>query len=189
MCRNNVDCQGEHSTPALPLALLIEKAKSGDRYSLEMLLVSEQAFITRQIAKLVPRDSLDDVAQEVVMRVIKALPQYQEKGSFKWWLRKIISRACLDFWRKERKQVRLTKDYLADHNLSKISFSDKVLLEELESFLSELSSEDRLVFTMAYLEDLSHADISELLGISLAATKVRCFRLRKKIRAKFKYEK
>ncbi len=166
---------------------VIEKARNGDRDSFEYLASQHLSFISREIAKVCPANSIEDVAQEVLIRLYQSLPNYEESGSFSWWLRKIISRACLDFWRSRRRHERICREY-ADNLMADDKHTtggDAALLADLDAFLIELSADDRLVFTLAFLDDLPHREVADLLGITLTATKVRCFRLKQKVRRWF----
>jgi RNA polymerase sigma-70 factor, ECF subfamily len=169
------------------MGALIQKAGRGDRNSFEVLAAQYLRFISREIAKVCPTDALSDVGQEVLLRLYQALPKYHHKGSFQWWLKKIISRACLDYWRNERRVERISERYLeTSAGQAALPADDNLLLEELGAFLQTLSADDRVVFNFAFLEDLPHKEVAELLGISQAAVRVRCFRLKRKARKWFK---
>ena len=167
-------------------AAIIEKARNGDSNAFELLISPQLDFISREIAKFVPPANLQDVAQEVLLRVFLALPGYQERGTFRWWLKKIVSRACLDFWRHERRQE-LTARAAGDEQTTEteVDSAQAAANTDLRRFLATLSADDRLVFTLAFLDDRPRREISELLGLSLTAVKVRCFRLRGKAKMWF----
>lgn len=168
---------------------IIKLAQQGDSQSFEQLIRQYLPFISREVSKLCPSYALEDVSQEILIRTFKALPRYKHNGSFRWWLKKIASRACLDFWRHTRKGEHAIKElasktFEVDHK----SEENRIIIADLERFLSALSAKNRVIFTLAFLDDCSHREIADLLGISLAAIKVRCFRLKKQAMDSFIYE-
>ena len=84
----------------------IRSAGQGDRDAFEWLVRRHLGFISREISKHCPASDLQDVAQETLIRVYQALPAYHHADSFLWWLKKITTRACLDYWRKTRRAQR-----------------------------------------------------------------------------------
>ena len=172
------------------LRAAVRKAQRGDRGEFERIIKAHLSFISREISKLVPRDALEDVAQEVCTRIFRALPRYAERGSFRWWVKRIIGRACLDYWRVERRQERSTRACAAaplaeDRGVREPA---REVLADLERFLAVLSPADRLVFVLVFLDDRPQRDAAHQLGLSLAALKVRCFRLRRRAKEWFAYE-
>lgn len=168
------------------IALLVEDAKSGNCQALEDLILEHRSFLSREIAKLCPQDALEDVAQEVLIRLYQGLPRYKESGSFRWWLKAIVSRTCLDYWRKVRSSQRIAAAYVHSNiSLSCETNSDADITKDLHAFLSPLSAPDRIIFTLVFLEERTHMEVAELLGMSRAAIKVRCFRLKQKARGWF----
>lgn len=177
-------CAGDEDNQ---ISNLIKRAQQGDNQAFEDLISRYLSFLSREIAKLCPVDSLHDVAQEVLIRVHRALPSYNEEGSFRWWFKKIISRACLDYWRNVRHRERTINAYVMtlDHDVMRCGGGNREALMDLERFYATLSADDRAIFTLAFLDDRPQREIAELLGISLAATKLRCFRLKQKARQWF----
>ena len=122
----------------------------------------------------------------MLLRVHQGLSSYREKGSFRWWLKRIITRACLDFWRSARRNERIWKAAAEQtDDIADCGHSSNTVLRDLKRFLTVLSAEDRLVFTLVFLEDRPHREVAELMSISVAAVKVRSFRLRRKAKEWF----
>lgn len=157
----------------------INKAQQGNQDSFEYIMKRHLKFISREIAKFCPRNAIEDVAQEVLIRAYQALPRYKEGGTFCWWLKKITSRACMDYWRSTKRSQKIANTYALERK-NDVFVPEETLLCDLDLFMAQLSAEERMVFTMACLEDLPQNEIASLLGLSLVATKVRCFRLRRK---------
>src|SRR5689334_6056716 len=71
-------------------AVLVERAKAGDRTAFEMLVVKYQRRIERLIGRMVRDvDLVPDIAQETFIRAYRALPQFRGDSAFYTWLYRI----------------------------------------------------------------------------------------------------
>jgi RNA polymerase sigma-70 factor (ECF subfamily) len=176
-------------------AEVVHQVVSGDVNAFERLLKRYEAHVVRIVKKHIPFDKVEEVAQDVFVRVYQSLPNFKGDDSFKQWLSTITIRACYDFWRKhyryreipvsslsEKHQVWLAKATAVRSSQSfDESDSQKEAREILDWALDRLSPEDRMVLELVYLEGYSVKEAANLLGWSTAKVKVRSFRSRKKL--------
>jgi RNA polymerase sigma factor (sigma-70 family) len=124
------------------------------------------------------RDSAQEVLQEGFIKVFEKLEAFDHKGSFEGWIRRIIANTAIDTIRKSKKNPFLTDD----DNDFKLGASDPMIeIEEMEltdikaqfalEAIQKLSPAYRTVFSLFVLEDYSHKEISEILGISEGTSK------------------
>lgn len=124
------------------------------------------------------RDSAQEVLQEGFIKVFEKLEAFDHKGSFEGWIRRIIANTAIDNIRKSKKNPFLTDD----DNDFKLGASDPMIeAEEMEltdikaqfalEAIQMLSPAYRTVFSLFVLEDYSHKEISEMLGISEGTSK------------------
>ena len=124
------------------------------------------------------RDSAQEVLQEGFIKVFEKLAAFDYKGSFEGWIRRIIANTAIDAIRKSKKDP-----YLTDNdNDFKLGASDPMVEREDLEFtdlkaeiameaIQKLSPAYRAVFNLFVLEDYSHKEIAELLGISEGTSK------------------
>lgn len=124
------------------------------------------------------RDSAQEVLQEGFIKVFEKLGAFDYKGSFEGWIRRIIANTAIDAIRKSKKDP-----YLTDNdNDFKLGASDPMVEQEDIEFadlkaeiameaIQKLSPAYRAVFNLYVLEDYSHKEIGELLGISEGTSK------------------
>lgn len=133
------------------------------------------AVCTRYISD---RDSAQEVLQEGFIKVFEKLGAFDFKGSFEGWIRRIIANTAIDAIRKSKKDPYLTDD----DNDFKLGASDPMVEKEELEFINlkaeialeaiqKLSPGYRAVFNLYVLEDYSHKEIGELLGISEGTSK------------------
>ncbi|TNF49569.1 MAG: RNA polymerase sigma factor [Bacteroidetes bacterium] len=124
------------------------------------------------------RDTAQEVLQEGFIKVFEKLGAFDYKGSFEGWIRRIIANTAIDSIRKSKKDP-----YLTDNdNDFKLGAEDEIeMREELEitdikaeiamEAIQKLSPAYRAVFNLYVLEEYSHKEIAEILGISEGTSK------------------
>ncbi len=134
------------------------------------------------------KQELEDLTQDIFLKIWKGLPTFREDAPFEHWCMKIIVRTCYDFLRKNRK--RRENEVLAGESTSlletkKADFPDsrrKEAWEVVHHLLSQLNEKDRTVVTLLDLEERSVKEIAQLTGWSESNVKVRAHRARKKMK-------
>lgn len=166
--------------------LLVRAALAGDDEAFTELVRRHKRRVFSIVAKFVRNNyELDDICQEIFIKVYQNLKSYRADAPFEHWLSKISVNACYDAMRRQRR----TKD---DVPLDDIACSlGAPAVEEssgneawrvLRPALAQLRPEDRLVITLLNLEERSINEISALTGWSESKVKVRAFRARKELR-------
>jgi RNA polymerase sigma-70 factor, ECF subfamily len=137
-----------------------------------------------------------DLAQESFIRAYTALKTYRAEMPFGGWLRSIVINLCYDeLRRRKRRPEELVGDFGAPevqwmHLVNEASPEDLVgdAEERQEAhdlahrLLDTLRPEDRMVMVMKESEDMSVAEIADILGWSEAKVKIRAFRARQALR-------
>jgi RNA polymerase sigma-70 factor (ECF subfamily) len=131
-------------------------------------------------------DDLDDICQDVFIKIYENLGNFRGDAPFEHWLSRITIRTCYDALRsrkKEKGNVPLESiHYSLEDSAIGINQAAEVALNFLELALAQLRPEDRLVITLLELEEKSIREIAEMTGWSQANVKVRAFRARKKLK-------
>jgi RNA polymerase sigma-70 factor (ECF subfamily) len=123
------------------------------------------------------RDEADELVQQGFIKLYKNLGRYEFKGSFDGWIRRIFVNTAIDYIRKNKKKPLLLGEdaHLDAFNTDKETNAiDKV--EELDPKLvmkaiAKLSPAYKMVFNLYVIEDYSHKEIAEMLGISVGTSK------------------
>src|SRR5690606_9659528 len=134
------------------------------------------------------RDLAEDVMIEGFMKIFEKLAQFEKKGSFEGWMKKVMVRDALMALRKNKKlmlEVTLdTQDEIQGHHYE---FKD-MEAEELMEMIHELPLGYRTVFNLYAVEGYSHAEISGLLGISENTSKSQLSRARGLLKQKLAHQ-
>lgn len=129
-------------------------------------------------------DMAEDVMIEGFMRIFDKLPQYEEKGSFEGWMKKVIVRESLMALRKNKNLM--LEIALDNHEEAKGTHYEINEMEagELMEMIHELPLGYRTVFNLYAIEGYAHAEIGELLGISENTSKSQLSRARNLLKQK-----
>lgn len=173
---------------------LIKAIQAGDHQAFESLVRRYQ----RQVANLIyvtmgSRDDVDDIAQEVFIRVYRSLPRFKFNASFFSWIYKITVNLCIDEIRKRKIRKVLSLDFLTEDTLEKsrknqdhVMPSDSLLTDErrqvVQSALQRLKPEHKEILVLREYNNLGYSEIAETLDISLEAVKSRIFRARSELK-------
>lgn len=161
---------------------------------------SERIYATAMRITRHHHDS-EEVLQEVLLLLAKKLDTFKSDAKFSTWLYRVTMNACYGHLRTEMKHdkdISLENYAPYDNNGSlggKVKSKEwsnnpylilyrKEALEIIEHAISELPEKYRVVFHLKDIEQLSHEEISEILGISVGGVKSRLHRARLFVRDK-----
>jgi RNA polymerase sigma factor (sigma-70 family) len=127
------------------------------------------------------RMEAEDVLQMGFVKVFKSISTFQG-GSFEGWMKRIFIRESINQYHSRRRKP---LDFVDDHTPALLNYSDgftEVLSSlssaEILKMLSEISEGSRIVFQLFAIEGYSHAEIAEMLGISIGTSKSQYSRAR-----------
>jgi RNA polymerase sigma-70 factor (ECF subfamily) len=171
----------------------IERAKSGDDAAFNQVLLAYRKRIMGTIARLIGRpEDVEDVAQEVFLRLYYSLDQLRTPEVFEPWLHRLTVNASYDYLRKQRRRH---ESRMADLSEQQVMMADataggKASHEELrhvqakelvDALLEGLSAEDRILLKLKEVEGLSLKELEKIYRVKENALKVRLFRARQRV--------
>lgn len=140
------------------------------------------------VAKRVPTSDVDDVVQEVFLRMQRGLGTLREEERFGPWVYQVARSAIVDHHRARARHP------IADGAEQPEPAADEgdvtadleaLLSQYVAPFVAMLPSPYREALTLTELEGISQREAAEMLGISVSGMKSRVQRGREKLRALF----
>jgi len=132
-------------------------------------------------------DEAKDILQDGFIKVFMTLEQFNHKGSFEGWVRRIMVNTALEKFRDKNylfavnmEQGYESRDKEYDHILSELAAKD------LLKMVQELSPQYRMVFNLYAIEGYSHKEICEMLNIKEGTSKSNLSRAREILKEKIK---
>jgi RNA polymerase sigma-70 factor (ECF subfamily) len=125
-------------------------------------------FVWRSAANRgVPRAALDDVVQEVFIVIHRKLPEFEGRSSLRTWIAAIVRRVIADYVKKRGNQPagdeRLEREPASELAPSE-QLERKAAAQLLDALLAKMSEEQREVFLLHEIEQMSGTEIADLTG-------------------------
>ena len=162
---------------------LIRQTLAGQTECFAVLMERHLGVVRRRIGSLVRNTTdLDDVIQEVLVKVWRHLSQYRSEASFRTWMTSVAINETVQFYRTQQRRP-VCQPYDLDTFASR-SDSPHQALARLEtdaairSAVAALPAKYRQVLTLRHLEQLSVRDTAQRTQSSIPAVKARLFRAR-----------
>jgi RNA polymerase sigma-70 factor (ECF subfamily) len=128
-------------------------------------------------------DDAQEVLQESFIKIYKHCGQYSLDRPLAAWIKTIVINTALTYIRKNYKfELHESDDYFDEQNEPVFDEEDKEMIKrQLLAFLTKLPDGYRTVFNLFVLENLTHKEISEHLGISESTSKTQYFKAKRMI--------
>ncbi len=172
---------------------LIEKAREGDDGAFNQVVQAYRRRILGTISRLISRrEDVEDVGQEVFLRLYYSLDQLREPEMFEPWLYRLTVNAAYDYLRrqKRRPEARMAdlseqQVVVADASASTLAQTEENrkgrIREFVHALLGGVSEEDRILLTLKEVEGLSLKQLEAIYKVNENALKVRLFRARQRV--------
>ena len=147
----------------------LRKALDGDNTATEWIYRKHVRYLSALCSRYITEDEdIRDVLQESFIKIFTSLDRfrYRGEGSLKAWMAKITLNETLKF---VRNNSRLPIDSIDDKDMN-IADGNSMETEDiptdvLHQFIRELPDGYRTVFNLYVIDDKSHKEIAQLLGI------------------------
>ena len=172
---------------------LIERARSGDDSAFNQVVQAYRKRILGTIARLIGRpEDVEDVGQEVFLRLYFSLDQLRTAEVFEPWLYRLTVNAAYDYLRRQRRRHESRMSDLSEQQvmMADAAAGGKVNVEEtrrtkiretVDDLLGKISEEDRILLTLKEVEGLSLKELEKIYHVNENALKVRLFRARQRV--------
>ena len=172
---------------------LIQRAREGDDAAFNLVIQAYRKRILGTIARLIGRpEDVEDVGQEVFLRLYFSLDQLRTPEVFEPWLYRLTVNAAYDYMRKQRRRH---ESRMADLSEQQVLLADaaagtlrgneqnrrKQIQETVQALLSAVPEQDRILLMLKEVEGLSLKELERIYKVNENAIKVRLFRARQRV--------
>jgi RNA polymerase sigma-70 factor (ECF subfamily) len=172
---------------------LIQRARGGDDAAFNQIVQAYRKRILGTIARLIGRpEDVEDVGQEVFLRLYFSLDQLRTPEVFEPWLYRLTVNAAYDYLRRQRRRSEARMSDLSEQQvlMADAAAGGRVRDEEqkktqvrelVQSLLTTVSEEDRILLTLKEVDGLSLKELEKIYQVKENALKVRLFRARQRV--------
>jgi len=175
---------------------LVCAACEGDKEALQMLLKANWGWLKGLVYSVLGgAQDLDDVMQEICLRVIQRIRTLREPERFRGWLAVLARREAISHCRSRRpKAISLDGSPLPEHADDDVDdpaedLERKELYGRVLEAVRALPEKYREVFMLAHSGELTYAQIAEVLDVPITTMQIRLVRARQMIRSQINGEK
>jgi RNA polymerase sigma-70 factor (ECF subfamily) len=168
---------------------LITESKNGNTEAFgEIVTMFRQPLFRLAFRLLCDTDDAKDAVQDAFVRAWVSIKRYDPRYGFVPWLYRIAVRVCYDRMRTRKRRVTgaLAAEYADTAPDAEAELARRELRDTIMTLTRGLSPKQRLVFTLADLEDLSTGEIRDATGLSPSSIKSNLYLARQHIRMKLK---
>jgi RNA polymerase sigma-70 factor (ECF subfamily) len=174
-------------------ATLIERARNGDDAAFNEIVVASRRRVLGTIARLIGRrEDVEDVGQQVFLRLYLSLDQLRTPDVFDPWLYRLTVNAAYDYLRRQRRrnemrmadlpeQVVMSADAAAGGKREHEEAEKARTREYVQGLLASVSEADRSLLILKEVEGLSLKELEKVYHVKENALKVRLFRARQRV--------
>lgn len=169
--------------------ITLTRARRGDHRAFAELVRRYQrpvyAVLGRILAGVASRAEVDELAQEVFLRVFRALPGFEPRGpgSLTGWVLTIAGRLAIDELRRQRVTGGGDADRLESPGPGADAGAAQVQLSaSLVRALATLTPDQRAAFVLRVFHELDYDDIARALDVDVGTVKSRLSRARAVLR-------
>lgn len=162
-------------------AELVTRCLDGDRDAQRQFVQRYQQMIFALCYRMLGSyEDAEDVAQESLVRAVRALDRWDSQRPMKPWLLTITANRCRTALMKRSKKP-IPTDYPLEPGIVDVNPGRVDLAEELDRALETLQPEHRECFLLFHEHDLNCAEVGEVLGHPEGTIKTWLHRTRKKL--------
>ena len=176
---------------------LMRLVSGGDATAFEQLVERHQALVAGTVARMLGSNSdVEDIAQQVFIRVWKSAGRYVARAKFTTWLLKITRNLVFNEMRRAKRhphlpvQIEPEADEIPLKDEATATPDATLLQAELQAAIEKaitlLPETQRMAIVLRRYEELSYEEIADVLDLSVPAIKSLLFRARTELRARLK---
>jgi RNA polymerase sigma-70 factor (ECF subfamily) len=176
---------------------LMQVVATGDMQAFERLVERHQALVAGTIGRMLGNNSdVEDIAQQVFVRVWKSANRYVPRAKFTTWLLKITRNLVFNELRRRKRHALTPLQSEPDGDEMQLKDThgqtpDASLLEgelqgAIETAIAALPETQRMAVILRRYEELSYDEIADVLDQSVPAVKSLLFRARTELRERLR---
>lgn len=166
---------------------LIERCRTGDDTAFSELVDRYKDLVFAVVYRMTSdRTQVDDLAQEVFLKVHRGLPYFRGDAKLSTWIFRIVQNVCSQA--RSRRVVDLPLDREDDRGrryepgTADAAFGELELRDRLEKAIAQLPENYRLLIAAHYLKGVQYEALAEALDIPLGTVKTHLHRAKRRLR-------
>ncbi len=172
----------------------IRDLKRGEPEAYKKLYDEHVSKIGRIAKSYLGVDDVEDVIQEVFIKVYKNIKKFRGDSALSTWIYRITVNVCKDMLAKKHRKKEILTSFGLEEDDEKTfpepveetrpsdEFLKEVSSEEIRRAIDSLSQEDRLLITLREIEGMSYAEIADVVEKPIGTVKSKLHYARERLK-------
>ena len=154
---------------------LMRRCAGGDGLAFDELVRRWQGPLDRVLRRLsVATNDVDDLCQDVFLRILRARDRYRPIGTFSTWIYAIALNVARDRARRDRRRFQPLEEHPASADPSAIDdIGRQEIAWQVQDALNALPAEMREILVLKHFGNLTFAQVAEITGDAVSTVKSR----------------
>jgi RNA polymerase sigma-70 factor (ECF subfamily) len=174
---------------------LVKRAKNGDLEAYEEIIKLYDKKVFSLIFNMIRnQDDVEDIAQEVFIKIYRNLKNFKEESSLYTWIYRITVNICIDEMKKRKQVVYLDEKIQVQDGEIEIQIpdtgkpldeiaEDKEIKDRLINCINKLPENARIMIALRDIKEFSYQEIAEILNLNIGTVKSKINRARNMLKA------
>lgn len=174
---------------------LVRFAQAGNARAYSLLL-ERYDYKIRQIIYFNVNDQshVNDLAQEVFLKIFRHLEDFKEESEFSTWLFRIVHNTIKNYYRTMSLRINSEAQFANEQSLCFFSSPEKQIMNEelgelVDAAVAQLSEDLRLCYGMHLFEGQTYEAIAERMRCPIGTVRSRIFRARRLVKCFVSHDK
>jgi len=174
----------------------IHRLKEGDQNAYQKLVSQFSDRVYNTVFSLLRnQEDAEDITQEVFTEVFQSIHRFREQSKLSTWIYRITVTKSLELLRSRRREKRsgiILSLFGKEHQINVssnepfyhpgVSLENKEMAAVLFNAIQRLPLHQRTAFILNKLENLSYAELAEIMGVSMSSVESLLFRAKKNLK-------
>jgi RNA polymerase sigma factor (sigma-70 family) len=153
-------------------------------------IVEQHKGILYKVANTYCHNDADrqDLIQEMLIQIWHSIGKYNDQYKITTWLYRIALNVAISYYRKHNTAIHKSQPITANMDVADINntiiLEKEAQLSKLEQFINELKELDKALILL-YLDDKSHAEIADILGLTVGNVGTKVGRIKDILKQRF----
>lgn len=161
---------------------LIAACRRGEARAMERLYHQYKRRVFGMAHRIVGASDAEEVAQEVFVRIFRALSNFRGDSALSTWIYRLTVNAALSHLAKRGRRQEVGDDGLTELPAPPVAERDSALAARIEAALAELPPGYRAILVLHDVEGLSHEECAAILECRVGTCKSQLHKARARMR-------
>ena len=179
---------------------LIARIRAGDTHAFQAFIDQYKRLVTHIVFRMISNTAdREDLCQDVFLKVYQNLDGFRFESKVSTWIARIAYNLCINYLQKKKvllyddrtPESESLEDFSGGHILPDSFTEERDIASRVQNEIDELEIRFRTILTLYHLDEMSYAEIAQIMNLPEGTVKSYLYRARKRLKERLmeKYQK